>query len=143
MGARGLEKLFQSSLKMTMQSDPWQPVANNQHGMTASKPWAWDSKRKYQSFSTQLEPILQVAEEGIFCWGLHGGRKEGGSKTFCVCPGWVCGPTQQWVSSRLRWCWEGELLALHCSCVGSRLLHPQQGMRSGLHACGLTSMQKV
>lgn len=76
MGARGLEKLFQSSLKMTMQSDPSQLAANNQHGTTASKAWAQDSKRKYQSFSTQLETIFPAAGEGIFCWGLQGRRKE-------------------------------------------------------------------
>lgn len=81
MGSRGLENLFQSSLKMETQSDPSQLAANNQHGTTASKAWAQDSKRKYQSFSTQLEPIFQAAGEGIFCYGLQGGRKKRGSKT--------------------------------------------------------------
>lgn len=64
-----------------MQSDPSQLAANNQHGTTASEARAQDSKRKYQSFSTQLETIFRAAGKGIFCCGLQGWRKERRSKT--------------------------------------------------------------
>jgi len=89
---------------MTMQSDPSQLAANNQHGVTASRAWAQDSKRKYQSFSTQLEPIFRAAGVGISAGGSRKGerREEARPKevtpsqgAFYVCPGWVGGLTQQ------------------------------------------------
>lgn len=134
MGGRGLENLFQISLKMAMQSDPSQLAANSPHGTTASRAQAWDSKRKVPVIFHSIRAHLPSGWGRDFLLGAPGrekGRRKQKPKqitpsqeAFCICPGWVGGLTRQRVCSWLSRHQERELLAPCRSRLGPKLLHP-------------------